>query len=321
MTGERQKYRDTMLRNYFLLLSILSTIGLFSCEEPLELEVNEDARLVVISHFTQEKDLQVYVSKTKSVQDTKDAEFVTNATVMVFTGNELVEILELVSDSGQPFYKSKNLAPIIGETYTIIVSAPGFTSVTATSSIPATVPIQSVDFSPVFKGRGTNDLSINFKIAVTFSDPVEIRNFYHLVFYQELQSYSLDSNGDTILSPNVTLVRPQRIDLDNASQPLVKHFDNGSFLIKDESFNGSKVTFYLNGDYSLNASQYIPGNFLVELRSVSEAYYNYHLSITRQSNPKNGPLSEGVYVDDNIENGEGIFAGYSTSVNSSDLGD
>lgn len=310
-----------MLRNYFLLLSIITTVGLFSCEEPLELEVNQDARLVVISHFTQDKDLQVYVSKTKSVQDTKDAEFVTDATVMVFAGSKLVEILELVADGGQPYYKSKNLIPFVGETYTIKVSAPGFTSVTATNSIPATVPIQSVDFSPVFKGQGTNDLSINFKIAVSFSDPPEIRNYYHLVFYQELQPYTIDSEGDTTFSTIMTLVRPQRIDLDNASQPLIKHFDNGSFLIKDESFNGNKVTFFLNGEYTLNASQYIPGKFLVELRSVSEAYYNYHLSITRQSNPKNGPLSEGVYVDDNIENGEGIFAGYSTSVNSSDLGD
>jgi hypothetical protein len=225
-----------------------------------------------------------------------------------------------VADNGQPFYKSKQLVPVIGETYTIKVDAPGFKSVTATSSIPDSVPIQSVDFSPNVKGRGTNNYSINFKLAVTFSDPLNVQNYYHLVFYQQLIPFTIDVNGDTLLSADTILVRPQRIDLDNISQPLIKHFDNGSFLIKDETFDGKKVTFFLNGDYSLNASQYIPGNFLVELRTVSESYYNYHLSITRQSNPKNGPLSEGVFVDDNIENGEGIFAGYSTSINSSDFG-
>ncbi|MCB0520817.1 MAG: DUF4249 domain-containing protein [Lewinellaceae bacterium] len=312
-----------MLRNYSNLFLALLLVSFFSCEEPLEIEINQESRLVVISHFTQDKDLQVFVSKTKSIQDTREAGAVTDATVMVFAGNELKEILELVPGDNatleQPHYKTKELNPLSGEVYTIKVSAPGFKSVTATNSIPTSVPIESVKFSPVFKGTGTKDLTINFEISVTYSDPVEVNNFYHLVFYQELYPYSINSNGDTITSPNPVFVRPNRIDVDFPGQPLTKHFDNGSFLIKDVSFNGKEVTFYLNGVYTFDPSEFSPGSFLVELRTVSEAYYLYHLSLTNQTNAKRDPLSEGVFVDDNIENGDGIFAGYSSSINSSNL--
>ena len=67
--------------------------------------------------------------------------------------------------------------------------------------------------------------------------------------------------------------------------------------------------------YDYDPSKYIPGDFVIELRTVSEAYYLYHITLSRQVNTDN-PLSEGVVVYDNVENGEGIFAGYSSSFNS-----
>jgi len=56
------------------------------------------------------------------------------------------------------------------------------------------------------------------------------------------------------------------------------------------------------------------------LRTVTEDYYLYHSTLTRQVNSGN-PLSDGVVIYDNIVNGEGIFAGYGSNTNSFKLGD
>ncbi|MCB0476306.1 MAG: DUF4249 family protein [Flavobacteriaceae bacterium] len=54
----------------------------------------------------------------------------------------------------------------------------------------------------------------------------------------------------------------------------------------------------------------------MEFRTVSEDYYLYHSSITRQNYSEGSSFAEPVFVYNNIENGHGVFAGFNTSVDS-----
>jgi hypothetical protein len=78
-----------------------------------------------------------------------------------------------------------------------------------------------------------------------------------------------------------------------------------------------KIDF--NGSFSYSPSKHVPGDFLVELRTVSKEYFDYYTSVNTQSGANGGPLDDASVLNDNIINGEGIFVGYSTSVNSSKL--
>lgn len=293
---------------------------LFSCEEPIDFELSQEQRLVVISNFSDQKVLEVFVSKTKSVLSNEAISYRTDATVMVFSGNELLEVLELVTgdDGRPPFYRTTQLTPQPGIVYTIKVSVPGFEPVTATSSVPIAVPIQSVNFSNTSDEDSNHDVAVNFNVVVDFQDPPGEKNYYHLVFYQELTSYLLNSEGDTLMG-NRFLNTPLSVQSSDPNMPAIKYFDNRSFLLKDDTFDGQHVSLPFKGNYTYSLTSSIPGNFFIELRTVTEDYYLYHSTLTRQVNSGN-PLSDGVVIYDNIVNGEGIFAGYSSNTNSFSLG-
>ncbi|TAK50506.1 MAG: DUF4249 domain-containing protein [Saprospiraceae bacterium] len=301
-------------------LFIALCLMLFSCEEPIDFELSQEQRLVVISNFSDQKVLEVFVSKTKSVLSNEAISYRTDATVMVFSGNELLEVLELVTgdDGRPPFYRTTQLTPQPGIVYTIKVSVPGFEPVTATSSVPIAVPIQSVNFSNTSDEDSNHDVAVNFNVVVDFQDPPGEKNYYHLVFYQELTSYLLNSEGDTLMG-NRFLNTPLSVQSSDPNMPAIKYFDNRSFLLKDDTFDGQHVSLPFKGNYTYSLTSSIPGNFFIELRTVTEDYYLYHSTLTRQVNSGN-PLSDGVVIYDNIVNGEGIFAGYSSNTNSFSLG-
>ncbi|MEK7257846.1 MAG: DUF4249 domain-containing protein [Bacteroidota bacterium] len=302
-----------MPRNYTLpfLLAYLSFL-LPSCEEPIELDLDEKARLVVISNFSDKNELQVVVSKTKSVLSADSVDYVTDASVMVFADNELIELLELVPanpiKNTPPHYRTNNLTPEIGKAYDITVSVPGFSLVTASNSIPVAVPIQSVEFSNTVSDGENNQEVIQFNVSVTIDDPAGFENFYHLVFYPELYRLSQSPEADTIFQIASTLETVS----DNVGFPVLKHFDNHSFLFNDQTFEGKSKTLSFSGQYSYEKGQLFPGDFFLELRSVSEDYFYYHWTLTKQVNDGRQPVPGGVVVKGNIENGEGIFAGFSS---------
>jgi hypothetical protein len=310
------------MRNYPLFgLFLLLNLVFSSCEKTLELEQSEQARLVVISNFTDKNDLVVFLPKSQSILSTDPSDYVTEATVIVFEGTQLLEVLEFVpADPNlnyRPSFQSKNLIPEVGKVYTITVNANGFEPVSATSSIPVAVPIQEVVFDNTINDNEVNKSVVNFNVSVSFTDPPNTQNYYHLVFYQEL--LNLPQIGDSLPRPANFAIPIQVESLDPAVS-LLKSYDERSFFLKDESFKGKFVRLNFRGRYTIDLDKYLPGKFFVELRSVSEDYYYYHTSLSRQVQNKN-PLSEGVVIPDNIINGAGIFAGYSTSTNSFSLSD
>lgn len=300
------------------LLPATVVLLMMACEEPFEFDLDDQERLVIYSNFSDLQTLEVYVSKTRSVLSNAPTTFLEDATVMVFSGSQLIEILEPVPanapEANPPFYRTLKLKPEVGVVYTIKVTAPGFEPVTATNTIPVSVPIESVDFSSSLQSDLINNQKVEFNVNVTFQDPIDQENFYHIIFSQQLQPYSLNDNGDTLLAEKLIIASMKAYPSD-PDMPVTPHYDERSYLVKDQTFNGENISFPFWGFYTYDPSKFLPGDFTIELRTVSEAYYYYHITVSRQINSHN-PMSDGVVVYDNVENGEGIFAGYSSSFNS-----
>jgi hypothetical protein len=109
-----------MLKIYIQLLIFVSAAMLLSsCEEVVELPVDTKPRLVVFSNFSDsdqdEKGLEVYVYKIMNSTDTSPVEYVEDAVVKVYKGNELLEQLVLVADTNAAshlvFYQTTHLSP------------------------------------------------------------------------------------------------------------------------------------------------------------------------------------------------------------------
>jgi hypothetical protein len=75
----------------------------------------------------------------------------------------------------------------------------------------------------------------------------------------------------------------------------------------DKVFNGKEKLITLRTRGQLH------GNIMVELKTLSRDFYDYEITSDIQWKSDGDPLAQPINVYDNITNGFGIFAGYSSS--------
>ena len=113
---------------------IISTLSflciILSCTKQIDFTAEQvEEKIVVNSLFTEDSLWNAHISHSRSVLDTSQHNFLSNATVSVFDqSNNLVTTLNHVSNG---FYQSSSEKPNPNETYRIEVDAPGFNSVSA----------------------------------------------------------------------------------------------------------------------------------------------------------------------------------------------
>ena len=302
-------------KHYILAFCLFPLLG---CVEEIELDLPEvEAQLVVLSNFTVDQELEVSVARTRSAVSDAVEPFLyyTNADVRLWRGLDELETLELIipEDERQtPFYRTDGFEPVVGVAYTIKVNVEGFDEVMATSIIPRPVAISAVELqSSIRSGRTEDESQLSFQVAVSFQDPPGEANFYHLRFFQELSRYRIEG-VDTIVNPATTIREPLVVSATSDELPFLPDGNDQGILIRDDVLDGLLNTFRFEGSLVYNSQLYLPGNFLVELRSVSKEYYDFHASVARQQN-SDGPFSSGIDLKDNIGNGVGSFAGFNTN--------
>jgi len=298
------------IRSWFLVCLVC---GLFSCEQPVDLNIQTPAsKLVVISNFTAQSDLRVRVTSSQPVITSNKTAFIYDADVALYQDDVFLQDLQLINNSQDPYYTTTQFNPEPGLAYTIRVSAPGYASVEGKSSIPEQVDIsnlQIVNLSIEKEPKGSL-YRLNYDVNLGFTDREHEQNYYHLTLFQEFLTFEVE-NGDTI----ITKRRERRLHFDpNSGNNLqVVHY-TGSILFEDTPFNGRQQTFSLPVAIRYQADKEIPGQLVAELRVVTEEYYLFHTSLSRQQQTPDQPYVDPVILYNNIKNGHGIFAGYASSV-------
>lgn len=304
-----------MIWKYTYLL-ILFTAALAGCVRPLDLDVDTGpSKLAVICNFSDSQALEVVVSSTRSVLNEGAVSYVSDARVEVFEQGQFIEELEFIDsedDMVPPRFQSQILVPKPGVLYMIQVHAPGFESVTAYSTIPPKVSIDTgtVMFTMQLIEEDLLHDRADFKVSIRITDPSTDENFYHLNFYQEAYDYRINIYGDTVREQFFSL--PLRVEPLDWSVPMIPYFDNRGVLMKDDTFSGQTVTLGFQGSFRFRRNDQLLGDFIIELRSVSREYYLYHSALARQQQSGTGLFVDPVILFNNIENGQGVFAGYSS---------
>jgi len=188
----------------------------------------------------------------------------------------------------------------------------------AKTSVPEQVNIEQSDI--IFSDISTTKDERYFEATIQWSDPPNISNFYEIQIINKngspLSFYNYHNISDPVLL--------QEAGLD---------FQPASFVFSDVSFSGSQYQMKLIIDIGASGTypNLTPHDYWVVLRSVSQEYYRYIKSWHKHSYQQN----TGIQVDEsleeydyislllkgdpvplysNIENGIGIFAGYSEDV-------
>jgi len=294
------------LTTYFLFFLLC----LFSCEEPVELDMEVfESQVVISSNFSPSQPFHISLSKNKDVFTNSPVEFISDAEVQILDGQgALLNTLTFKKDVVAPYYGLTNFRPESNVNYQLSINVPGFSTILAQDKAPNPVALRSIQVDSVdFIGADENLYAIN--IQTSLADPSKETNYYHLKLYYKAVSGRTDPNGFT--GDMQTHLRPISPLVSNEENPsVIFDIDKSGVLFTDEGFNGQLIS--LQFDALLDKT--IAGEFpkiVGELRTVSNSYYQYHTSLSRQLDNQDRPFAEPITVFSNIENGLGIFAGFS----------
>jgi hypothetical protein len=174
-----------------------------------------------------------------------------------------------------------------GNEYSLQVSAPGYTPVEATESMPRPVDIDSMSYRKKIRLSIPNDpFNSDFfnEYSFYFEDPRPDLNYYYASGYK-FNSNNSDKQSIYVFSYDLKSVEG---------------------FLSDESFNGKPIVWNVH-EYAWNGNdQFQYANF--QLHSLSRAYYLYQLSVKRYEKAREDPFAEPVILYSNVKNGYGLFS-------------
>lgn len=309
-------------------------------------------KLVINSFIQTDSLIDLTIATSKAIPGVKkEFVWIDNATVQLFVDNVEIEELiaydieypeteddsyDYWNDTPKPTkgYKSVNTKVEVGKTYKIVVDHPDYEQAISETTIPYPVTTSDVTQEEGLIELWDNEQVEGAIIKFKFKDPADETNYYRLMVSYErgiwrtnywdekdttgyIQIENNELNGiiddDQVLNPNK----------DNADDLLFGSPYNRYNLFTDEFIEGKeheiRIEFALQDYWYMNGEIEIPERheaefykLTIDLQSLSREAYFYMKSSHAQSWYDGDFLSEPVQAYSNIDNGVGVFAGFST---------
>ncbi|MBK0404832.1 DUF4249 domain-containing protein [Adhaeribacter sp. BT258] len=281
--------------------------GMASCEMVVDIDLPpHESKLVVNCLLTPDSLVTVRVYKTLGPLDRKESVAVSNAKVVLLENSVVVDTLPFFSNPYESYYRSKHFTPQANKNYTLIVKAPGFPDAQASCTIPGKVPIQKAS---IRDSAGLDDGGQYFsRLLITFQDPGHVQNFYNVSGQQLYSYYTSDPGGP---NPQVAYYKYPIYFFSDLND--VEDGGENGMLLKDNLFNGRQYELSLNfyPPYGNNGSGQ-KDTMLLAFKTVSPEYHEYYRKLQLHLYNQGGDIFSGepVVMPSNIQNGYGIFAGY-----------
>lgn len=310
-----------------ILLFCLAILFIFSCERKKDFEINLPITpdlLVVNGNFVEGKPWAIQITNSRNVGDAEsEINAVENATVELYEDDTFVGIMECTPSSH--FYLTKEYTldtplPKVNTKYTLKVSAPDFSPV-ETSDISPSISTEILPLSyRIIGDENATEIGLN----IVLKDISIQENYYHIMIRQQKVDWEVIEE-DTVFTERSDLNYlsfnvPQKSTDDLLQTEYQYYSDQSPYIFDDHLFNGEEKSIeaiidtdeYLRSPFSYegyNGGKKI--KILVEVRTISEAYYLYYKSVGLHEEAHGDPFKEPVFIYNNIEGGLGHFSGYS----------
>jgi hypothetical protein len=225
---------------------------------------------------------------------------ITDAVVNLYEDDVFLE--KLGGLYGHAPFGSKINFPRPGHKYSIEVITDRFGKATATYTQPTPIIPESFTYKAMGLHHPVSELhpegSYDLELRLAFRDPPGPD------FYEIQISYVNDpmywSGGVYRFESNVPAYKEA-----NAYRT------SSSFFLDDQLFDGelAHLTFYEIWKFSSTPEDEIYGH-AVEIRHLSREYYEFQTAWNRQQGIRNDPYAQPVKVPNNINNGFGVFGGF-----------
>jgi len=292
------------------LFSLLSACVLLSCEKEVNIPIEyTEPKLVVNGLFNTDSLWEVEISASQYIYDNGLPPLIDDAQVRVrdASGNSVA-----LSGQGGGIYTSSTEKPAVGQIYTLEVSHNNYVNISASNELPNTVSVQQIDWQQQTIVNG----EMYRKINVTLDDSPE--DDYYMIrisatFWEDKWD-TLTGQWDSVLVlwPLLFMTQSPAVENVNLNEEVP------SITFTDNLFNGSQYTIdLLLADYFFSEEKESIETIYIATSSISQEYYWYETSYQNYMNAQGtGFFSQPVQVYTNIQNGLGVFAGYSTRIDS-----
>ena len=307
---------------------------LAACERESVVDIDlpdHEPQLSVASYFNPDSTWWLRLSGSAGMEEEGPLPYVPDATVEVFQDGALLSRLTRqaaeewnLRDAGAFYRAADGSRPVPGRAYTVRVAAPGYDPVEATDRVPEPVPVLASSFldSVSVRSEGDGSQQVVGEYRITFSDPPDRRNYYHLAIYKILVDY--DAQGRVVAE--YRHAEGPRVDVNvDLKQNVIS--DPGGFaggalddpfpfhhqlVFDDVTFDGQEYELVIRVVTRQVDEPPVPlsGKHLIVFSTTSEALYQHERTRILQETVQNNPFAEPVLVSGNVDGGFGIFAGY-----------
>lgn len=190
-------------------------------------------------------------------------------------------------------FTSAASGPKPGNMYSIIVEAAPYTSVSSSFIQPLPVPIERVEATRLYNQKGYYE----GRFRIHFTDPPG-ENFYEIAIVGT-------ETSDPLTAENLQY----QVLLDPA--PEYKEGELGfAFILPDTRFANQKIAFDISSSLFNYQQGVLPPHdyYTVYLRNIPKTYYLFLKTIRLQGTFD--PYATPARIENNIENGLGIFTGF-----------
>lgn len=274
-----------MKTNLLLLLLLLSC----ACQKIRYEDFPEHEPLLTVNSFFGTDSLasvQLYAST--AIGEAAFFEGIEGATVEVWEDGQPAGQLHMQKPG---YYQADTLYPKAGKTYRLQVSAPGYPTAEAVTSIPANPMVEDIQITRSPASTANEPLK---RLRLTINDP-QGEDFYILKIYLIGSAYDFDGNI------------PYKLPLFlNFQAPIDEFYTPFGEVFSDKTFDGTSHELVV--DYEI----YSDSETYIQISKANEDLYRYFKTYRAHSNYEEQTFSEPQEVYLNIDGGFGIFGGHAS---------
>jgi hypothetical protein len=302
-------------------IALLVLVCLFSarCVREVLIDLPEQPqRMVAICHFTPGQPFRIRLQLSQAVNDGRDPATPLVADVSVSEEGLFLDKLFRSSADGAIFWQSRDTVKA-GVSYAMAARIAGLPSISATSTVPAHVPLRPISipqsaFQTLDLNEGYQALRVPLELELSDFDPANPYFAFDLTADIDVLEFV---NGVPVVDFSYE-GQPAGYTTDGSTLSLLHSIPEPAVLINEKFWSEGRRTLKINAlVFYRPLENERPRRLYVKWRTLSEEFYRYHLSVARQGD--NLPLSEPDAVFNNVEGGYGNFSGYSISTDTIEL--
>ena len=264
------------------------------------------SKLVVNALITPDRYFEVDV-RTSVLSNSGESSEIPDSVEVFITDLTKNNVMRLFREDST--WVAPQIYPKAGHEYYLEVTAPGYDPVQAYTMVPEEIGRFELNISDYLlepSETTPQKKNLSYTLNVDLTEAQTTTGYLHLIFSQETVL-----NTGSINEPNYEQYRypvePEFPEEDG----YVIHIQNG-VMVDLQGAHYPDVLSFTFRDYTIDDLEQI-GHFNLELRQVSEDYFDYFVSLKRQMVAREDPFAEPIQAFTNIESGLGCFTSYQSN--------